>query len=181
MDDQLPTDELPNDVAKLKALLRERDRALQLAERQAVELSATVEEQRGKLEAKQQQVVELLRALRGKQRERVDPDQLLLFEIGELESLLEEQPDEAKPTSARNRKRKRRRRLIPEDAPHEERVYELPEEERLCPHDGQPMPLIRWEESKQLDYVPPQVKVIVHKRAVYALSLIHISEPTRPY
>ena len=173
MDDQLPTDELPNDVAKLKALLRERDRALQLAERQAVELSATVEEQRGKLEAKQQQVVELLRALRGKQRERVDPDQLLLFEIGELESLLEEQPDEAKPTSARNRKRKRRRRLIPEDAPHEERVYELPEEERLCPHDGQPMPLIRWEESKQLDYVPPQVKVIVHKRAVYACPAKH--------
>ena len=100
--------------------------------------SATIEEQRGKLEAKQQQILELLRALRGKQREWIDPDQLQLFEIGELESLLEE-PEETKPTSARNRKRKRGRRLIPEDIPHEDRVYELPEEDRLCPLDGQPM------------------------------------------
>ena len=159
-------DSLPKDVAKLQALL------LQLRQ-QVSELSTTVEEQRGKLEAAQQQIVELLRALRGKQRERLDPDQLLLFEIGELETLLNEQTEEAKPSSPRNRKRKRGRRLIPDDAPREERVYELPEEERLCPHDGQVMPLIRYETSNQLDYVPPQVKVIVHKRAVYACPAKH--------
>lgn len=27
---------------------------------------------------------------------------------------------------------------------------------------------IRWEEIKQLDYVPARLKVIVHRRAVYA-------------
>jgi hypothetical protein len=27
---------------------------------------------------------------------------------------------------------------------------------------------IRWEESKQLDYIPSKLKVIVHRRAVYA-------------
>jgi transposase len=172
--------QLPTDIAKLQALLRQsreetrqRAQALQVAERQVTELSATVEEQRGKLEAKQQQILELLRALRGKQRERLDPDQLLLFEIGELESLLEESEEEAKPTSARNGKRKRGRRMIPEDLPHEERIYELPEEERLCPHDGQPMPRIRWEESKQLEYEPATLKVIVHKRAVYACPAKH--------
>ena len=161
MDDRLPTD-----VAKLQALLlqsreavrqsreevRQRDLALQVAEHRTAELCTTIEEQRGKLETAQQQIVELLRALRGKQRERLDPDQLLLFEVGELETFLEE-PEGTKPTSARNRKRKRGRRLIPEDAPHEERIYELPEEERLCPHDGPVMPRIRWEESKQLDRV----------------------------
>ena len=31
-------------------------------------------------------------------------------------------------------------------------VTELPEAERLCPHDGQPMQPIRFEVSKQLDY-----------------------------
>ena len=171
MDDQLPTD-----VAELQALLRKsreevraQERALSVAQQRTVELSSTVEEQRGKLAAAQQQIGELLRALRGKQRERVDPDQLLLFELGELETLLNEPTDEqdAK-TSKRNRKRKRRQRLIPDDAPREERVYELPEEERLCPHDGKPMPLIRWETSYQLDYVPAIIKAIVHKRAVYA-------------
>lgn len=159
-------DSLPKDVAKLQALLLQ-------SRQQVSELSTTVEEQRGKLETAQQQIVELLRALRGKQRERIDPDQLLLFEIGELETLLNEQAEEAKPTSPRNRKRKRGRRLIPDDAPREERVYELPEAERLCPHDGQVMPLIRYEISNQLDYVPPQVKVIVHKRAVYACPAKH--------
>ena len=47
-------------------------------------------------------------------------------------------------------------------------VHELPEEQRRCPHDGKPMPLIRFEVSKQLDYEPAKMKVIVHKRAVYA-------------
>ena len=35
---------------------------------------------------------ELIAALRGKQRERIDPDQLPLFEIDELEKLIEETP-----------------------------------------------------------------------------------------
>lgn len=179
MDDQLPTD-----VAELQALLRQSrekvrqsreevcasERALSVAQQQATELSATIAQQRGKLEAAQQQIVELLRALRGKQRERLDPDQLLLFEIGDLETLQEEDTEQAaKPSSRpRPRQRKRRRQLIPDDAPREERIYELPEEQRLCPHDGRPMPFIRWEESKQLEYEPAIIKVIVHKRAVYA-------------
>jgi transposase len=57
--------------------------------------------------------------------------------------------------------------------PREEVVYELSEEERLCPHDGQPMQVIRYEESKQLDYEPAKLKVIVHKRAVYGCPAKH--------
>ncbi len=38
------------------------------------------------------QRIELIAALRGKQRERIDPNQLPLFEIGELEKLIEETP-----------------------------------------------------------------------------------------
>ena len=43
----------------------------------------------------------------------------------------------------------------------------------MCPHDGQVMPLIRYEISNQLDYVPPQVKVIVHKPTVHACPAKH--------
>jgi transposase len=113
------------------------------------------------------QILELLRALRGKQRERINPDQLLLFEIGELEQLIEEQQEEAAARPAR-RKKKHGRRLIPDGHPEEVIEYTVPEEERLCPVEGMPMPQIRWEESKQLDYIPPQMKAIVHRRAVYA-------------
>jgi len=52
-------------------------------------------------------IADLLNALRGKQRERVNPDQLLLFEIGELEQLIAEatEPDEesVKPTGKRKK------------------------------------------------------------------------------
>ena len=52
-------------------------------------------------------------------------------------------------------------------------IHELPEDERRCPHDGKPMPFIRFETSKQLEYEPSKMKVIVHKRAVYACAHKH--------
>ena len=70
----------------------------------------------------------------------------MLFELGDLEQLLEEQQEEAKP-----RRRRNGRRLLPDNLPREEIVHELPGSARLCPHDGQPMQVIRYEESKQLD------------------------------
>ena len=63
--------------------------------------------------------------------------------------------------------------MIPDGLPEEVIDYETPEEERLCPHDGIPMPRIRWEVSKQLDYIPAKMKVIVHRRAVYACPQKH--------
>ena len=175
----MDANELPTDVEKLKAMVLELAASntqltstntqltstnTQLTSTNTL-LSETVSEQRDKLAAKDQQILELLKALRGKQRERVDPDQLLLFEIGELEKLIEEEVD---PSNAKPRKRKRGGRVIPTGLPEETIDYEIPGEERLCPEDGTVMPRIRWEVSKQLDYVPAKMKVIVHRRAVYA-------------
>ena len=64
--------ELPTDVEELKALLLQ-------ARQQVAELSTTVSQQQQKLVAKEHQIIELLKALRGKQRERVDPDQFRLL------------------------------------------------------------------------------------------------------
>ena len=88
--------------------------------------------------------------------------------------------------------------------PREVVRHELPESERVCPHDGAVLREIGVEASEQLDIIPQQVRVIRHERVKYAcpccdgglrlagkppqiipkglfLSLIHISEPTRPY
>lgn len=165
---------LPTDVEELKArLLKTHSQLLdargetQQALQQVDQLSQTIDDQRQRLEQQHQQILELLKTLRGKQRERIDPDQLLLFEIGELEKFIEEQLED--PSERRRRKKKKSgRRLIPAGLPEEVVEHELPEQQRRCPVDGQPMPRIRWEESKQLDYVPAQLKVIVHRRAVYA-------------
>ena len=145
-------EELPDDVAALKEMV--------------LQLSETVTDQRKTIEKKDVKILELLQALRGKTRERIDPDQLVLFELGELEAIAQEETEIPKPSQ--RRKKRRGRRLIPDDLPSEEVVHELAEEERRCPHDGKPMRFIRFEISKQLDYEPAKMKVIVHKRSVYA-------------
>lgn len=156
-------------------------REVMLAKQQAVELTSTVEAQKKRLDQSERTIKELLHALKGKKRERLDPNQLLLFEPGELEQLLEEaekadeaqQKDEASSKSARRKKKKHGRRIIPDDLPTEEILHELPEEQRLCPIDGKPMPAIRYEISEQLDYEPSKLKRIRHKRAVYACPAKH--------
>ena len=187
----MDANELPTDVEELKAMfiatLASHQSALAVKEKEvaqakqevvitkqlAAELTSTVTDQQAKLASKEQMILELLKALRGKQRERVDPDQLLLFEIGELEKLIEEQVEANEEAAKPKKKRKRGGRLIPDGLPTETIEHTLPEEERLCPIDGEPMQPIRWEESKQLDYVPGQAKVIITKRAVYACSTKH--------
>ena len=156
-------------------------------EQQATELSATISAQEKKLAAKEQTIRELLQALRGKTRERIDPDQLLLFEIGELETLIEEALGAEKEPSKPRRKRKRGRRVIPDNIPVEIIEHELPENQRVCKVDGQVMPRIRWEESTQLDFVPAQIKKLIHRRAVYACpekhdqaTLITAPKPPQP-
>ena len=46
--------------------------------------------------------------------------------------------------------------------------HELPESERVCPHDGAVLLEIGVEASEQLDIIPQQVRVIRHERVKYA-------------
>ena len=103
------------DVEQLLLKVKQLESALAAKAQEAIELATTVSEQQQKLAAKEQQVLELLKALRGKQREHVDPDQLLLFEIGELEDIISEELEIAERSNPRRRKRKRKRRLIPDN------------------------------------------------------------------
>lgn len=169
---------------RVQSILTEKEnlqREIVVAKQQAIELTSTVEAQKKRLEQSERTIKELLQALKGKKRERLDPNQLLLFDLGELEKLLEEAAkaddaqanDEASSKSARRKKKKHGRRIIPDNLPTEEILHELPEEQRLCPIDGKPMPAIRYELSEQLDYEPAKLKRIQHKRAVYACAAKH--------
>ena len=171
-------EDLPATMEELRALLHQTrgrlqtaESELQTAEHKTAALSATVEEQRGKLQQQEQTIADLLAALRGKQRERIDPDQLMLFDVEDIETWSEE--SRADQPAARRKRRGHGRRRIPDHLPREEVLHELPEQERLCPHDGRPMQPIRYETSEQLDYVPAKLKVLVHKRAVYACPAKH--------
>lgn len=174
-------DELPTTIEELQKLVLSLHREVVVTKQQAIELTSTVEAQKKRLEQSERTIKDLLQALKGKKRERLNPDQLLLFELGELEQVIEEaakaddaqSKDESSSKSAHRKKKKHGRRIIPDNLPTEVILHELPEEQRLCPIDGKPMPAIRYEISEQLDYEPSKLKRIQHKRAVYACPAKH--------
>lgn len=63
---------------------------------------------------------------------------------------------------------KRGRKPLDPALPREVVRYELPESERVCPHDGAALQEIGVEASEQLDIIPQQVRVIRHERVKYA-------------
>ena len=171
-------------LAEKESLRQEAEQAKRevvIAKQQTTELTSTITKQKKEPERSERTIKELLQAPKGKNRERLDPNQLPLFELGELEQLIEEaaraeetQPHQNAATKPAARKKKKHgRRIIPDNLPTEEIVHELPEAKRLCPIDGTPMPVIRYEISEQLDYEPWRLKRIVHKRAVYVCPAKH--------
>lgn len=68
---------------------------------------------------------------------------------------------------AHKRAKRGRKPLEPALARHVVR-HELPEAERVCPHDGAALQEIGIEASEQLDIIPQQVRVIRHERVKYA-------------
>lgn len=63
---------------------------------------------------------------------------------------------------------KRGRKPLDPALPREVIRHELPEGERVCPHDGARLSEIGVEASEQLDIIPQQVRVIRHERVKYA-------------
>jgi transposase len=75
---------------------------------------------------------------------------------------------------------KRGRKPLDAALPREVIRYELPEAERICPHDGARLKEIGVEASEQLDIVPAQVRVIRHERVKYACSCCSQGVRTAP-
>jgi transposase len=67
-----------------------------------------------------------------------------------------------------HRRAKRGRKPLDAALPREVVRHELPEAERVCPHDGERLIEIGVEASEQLDIVPAQIKVLRHERVKYA-------------
>ncbi len=101
--------------------------------------------------------------------EKVSVDQLGLF--NEAESLAAEDEETVSDISVtvKAHQRTRKPRIgIPDNYPREEIVYDLPENEKTCPHDGHELKVIGSDDHEQLDIIPAQVKVLRHKRLKYA-------------
>ena len=81
--------------------------------------------------------------------------------------------------------RKKHRVSIPADLPRVEIIHDLPEDQKVCPHDGTVLKPIGFELHEQLDVIPAKIQVLHHKRLKYACPccegfLITASKPAQP-
>ena len=67
-----------------------------------------------------------------------------------------------------HKRAKRGRKPLDAALPREVVRHELPESERVCPHDGAALVEIGVEASEQLEIISQQVRVIRHERVKYA-------------
>jgi len=117
--------------------------------------------------------------------EKTSADQLGLF--NEAESLTEEENETSDTEVAvKSHQRKRKPRVsIPENYPREEIIHDIPEDEKVCPHDGHALKVIGSDDHEQLDIIPAQIKVLRHKRLKYACPccdqhIVTASKPKQP-
>lgn len=154
--------ELPEDVEALKALVRT----------MAAEHARTLAARDATIESLTARVRELLARRFGPSSERVAEGQLGLFneaeavaqEAGEADTA-DEAPDTVEVPA--HTRRRGKRAPLPEHLPRVDVVHELPEAERVCPHDGGVLEPFAEEVSEQLDIVPAKVQVLRHRRAKY--------------
>ena len=134
----------------------------------AATYNAEIDDLKNKIEQKNQRIQlleEMVKTLRHKQfgasSEKGSADQIILFNEAEAE------PDEHSGTDTEvvipsHTRKKQRRVSIPTDIPREEIIHDLPESEKICPHDNMALKCIGEEASEQLDIIPAKITVLRH-------------------
>lgn len=164
---------------RLQRLLSQsqRDLSQSQSQHQAVveQFTQTLEEKERQVAALEHQIKLLLLRIRGSRQERIDPAQLLLFSLEELQEIAE-QLEQGRPehdlienaSSKRRRKSPGRSGKLPAHLPREIIRHELPPAERACPCCGELRQEIGVESSEQLELIPARLKVLQHDRVKYA-------------
>ena len=152
---------------------------------QIAALQAQLSSQQATIEAREARIHQLEEIIRTFQRktfagtsEQVSSAQLGLF--NEAEEIEASDPPEVavKPHS----RQRRGRPALPPELPREEVIHDLPEADKVCPHDAAALERIGEETSEQLDIIPAQVKVIRHVRLKYACPCCdgHVATAAKP-
>lgn len=140
------------------------------------ELRAQIQQSKFLISNLQSQIFELKKHRFGSSSEK-DKNQLPLF--NEAEVLVDSIP---KVKTKGKKKAPGVRKPLPENLEREEKIYDLDEEKKSCPHDSCELKLIGQETNEQLKFIPASIKVIKHKRLKYACTGCnkHIVTATKP-
>lgn len=139
-------------------------------------LRAQLAAERAKTSERDQKIVALTEHIRhllsqrfGSSSEKTTIDQLGLFNEAEERVAEESAESQEESVTVKAYERKKKPRVgIPDYLPREEVIYDLPEDEKFCPHDGTPLKQIGSDDHEQIEIIPAQIKALVHKRLKYA-------------
>jgi len=170
---QMPT---LDEVAALREALAKAVRLQEDAARRNDALAGELRVVRTERDLLQEKLNKLTRRLFAPQSEAgVVPQKDLFFNEAEgfaasTEPAAEELADGNKSTTVagHTRKAKRGRKPLDPALPRTVVRHELPEDQRVCPHDGSALREIGVETSEQFDIIPQQVRVLRHERVKYA-------------
>lgn len=118
-------------------------------------------------------LTEMLRIYRhrqfGSKSEKIPHEQLGIFNEADLPKNITPiiEADAEIHIASHTRKKSPGRKPLPADLPREQRVYDLPDEEKICPC-GSELTHIKDEKCEQLEIIPAKVYVIEHLRKKYA-------------
>jgi transposase len=168
-------DQLPDDVDALKSLVADqlaRNEQLQ-ADKQAVvqrneQLTTENQQYKAQVLTLTEQLNLALARRYAASSEKLSPDQIRLFDEAEAETQTAAPAEDETVTVPAHARRKRGRKKLPAALPRVEVIHELPDSERVCPHDGNPLTEIGAVTSEQLDIIPAKIQVIRHIRKQYA-------------
>ncbi|MCH7697141.1 MAG: IS66 family transposase, partial [Proteobacteria bacterium] len=169
-------DRLPDDLDALKSLLikqRHSNAQLRIENRSVVnkneQLTTENQQYKAKVLSLQEQLNLALARRYAASSEKLSPDQIRLFDEAEQDTVNETETDSEQNISvpAHTRKKSGRKKL-PEALPRVDIIHDIPEAERLCPHDGKVLNEINSVVSEQLDIIPAQIRVLRHIRKQYA-------------
>ncbi|WP_284284791.1 IS66 family transposase, partial [Marinibactrum halimedae] len=134
-----------------------------------------------------ERIQHLLRQRFAPSSEKNPPNQLGLFNEAEaIEAEETELAPEETTTEVKSHTRTRKPRVsIPDNLPREDIIYDLPEHDKTCPHDGAALKNIGSEDHEQLEIIPAKIKVIRHRRLKYACPccdqhIVTASKPKQP-
>jgi transposase len=155
---------------------------LALCHRMIQEMSSALAERDRKIEQLSHHLEQIVRMHFGPRSERVDPNQLAMFDPGQAPSAPEPPSAPAVPAGARSGSGHGRRRL-PKDLPRKRIEHPVPPEDLVCPECRAGKVRIGEEVSEQLEYVPASACVIEHVRPKYACRCCqeHVTIADKPY
>ena len=158
-------------------------------EQENTQLKATLFSQKKQLSAKEKRITQLEELLRGFNQKAFgssseqSPRQGQLFDEAEQDELETELIDDTLtvPVPAHTRQKKRRV-SIPAEIPREEIIYDVTDEQKICPKDGTTLQQIGEAIHEQLDIVPAKVTCLRHIRLKYACPCCeqHVVTATKP-